>query len=192
MSEWNEFTGSVPNIHEIYTINMQSVWGRSYVIDRCTDTNNINRFFSRTKIPPPSCMRESGRGCCICFIITPFLFLYSHATNSLNYILYFVIRNTFVDEIFNRHLISGGFRSRFISYIIILHFPWQVIRLIAKVSPAVDVLPTLLPKRIVWKNMTTPRRINTKVASTFVCPDEKGHAHFSNISSFRKWKWDWQ
>ena len=116
MSEWNEFTGSVPNIHEIYTINMQSVCGRSYVIDRCTDTNNINRFFSRTKIPPPSCMRESGRGCCICFIITPFLFLYSHATNSLNYILYFVIRNTFVDEIYNRHLISGGFRSRFISY----------------------------------------------------------------------------
>ena len=58
--------------------------------------------------------------------------------------------------------------------------------LIAKVPPALDILPTLLPKRIGWKKMMTPMRISTKVASTFVCQDEKGHAHFLNISSFGK------
>ena len=179
-------------IYMRYTWSLCKVFEEDLMSSIDAQTQTILIVFSRTKIPPPKCMRESGRGCCICFIITHLPFLYSHTTNSLNYILYFVLRNTFVDEIYNRHLISGSFRSRFISYIIILHFPWQVIRLIAKVSPALDVLPTLLPKRIGWKNMTTPRRINTKVASTFVWPDEKGHAHFSNISSFRKWKWDWQ
>ena len=52
----------------------------------------------------------------------------------------------------------------------------------AKVPPALDVLPTFLPKRIGWKKMMIPRRISTTVASTFVCQDEKGHTHFSNIS----------